>query len=170
MLLDFPPLVPHHIGMSVREVIKRFLKIANKKLLDNGILSDEVKLDIPKYVEIFFKETKENICAIEFELNIPLTYEVFVVNGNCDKNGNDMWVDFIIFDSKIWGKENIPEKPTFEIVFVFDALKVSSYTLFEILEDYKGVFVVGFSKPEKYIQVKYKVEDFEFPFINGNYL
>jgi hypothetical protein len=162
--------MPHHIGMRLEKVTKKFLKEANKKILDGGILSSKVKFAIPKYVENFFKETKENICGIEFELNIPLTYEVFVVDGSCDKDGNDMWVDFMLFDSKIWGKENIPEKPTFEITFVFDALKVSSYALFEILEDYKGVFVVDFSKPERYIQVKYEVEDFEFPYINGNYL
>jgi hypothetical protein len=168
--LDFPPLIPHHIDMSLEKVTKKFFKEANKKILDGGILSKKVKFYIPKYVEKFFKETKENICGIEFELNIPLTYEVFVVDGSCDKNGNDMWVDFMIFDSKIWGEENVPEKPAFEITFVFDSLKVSSYSLFEVLEDYKEVFVVDFSKPERYIQVKYKVEDFEFPFVNGNYL
>jgi hypothetical protein len=156
--------------MSLEKTVGKFLKEANNKIIDNGILSKKVKFDIPKYVKKFFKETKENVCGIEFEINIPLTYEVFIVSGSCDKDGNDMWVDFIIFDSKIWGKENIPEKPVFKITFVFDALKVSSYALFEILEDYKGVFVVDFSKPERYIQVKYKVEDFEFPFINGNYL
>jgi len=156
--------------MEVSKLIKKFLKEANKKLLDNGVLSNKVKLNIPKYVEKFFRETKENICGIEFELNIPLTYEVFVIGGSCDKSGNDMWADFMLFDSKIWGKENIPEKPTFEITFVFDALKISSYALFEVLENYKNVFVVDFSKPERYIQVKYKFEDFEFPFVNGNYL
>jgi hypothetical protein len=156
--------------MSLDKVTRKFLKEANKKILDNGILSKKVKFDIPKYVEKFFKETKENIFGIEFELNIPLTYEVFAVYGSCDENGDDMWLDFMVFDSKIWGEENIPEKPTFEITFVFDALKVSSYALLEVLEDYKGVFVVDFSKPERYIQVKYKVENFEFPFLNGNYL
>jgi hypothetical protein len=156
--------------MGVKGLARRFFRHASKTLFDRGILLQKVKLCIPKYVERFFKETKENISSIHFELDIPLTYEVFSIDGHSDKNGNDLWIDAMIFDSKIWGEKNIPEKPTFEIIFVFDSLKVSSYALFEVLEDYKDVFVVDFSKPEGYIQVKYKVEDFELPFINGNYL
>ncbi len=162
--------MPHHTGMTVKGLAKKFLKNANSRLLDKGILSNKVKFDIPDYVERFYKETRKNIHTIKFELNTPLSYEVFVIDGYCDKDGKDMWLDFIVLGSEVFGDNNIPEKPTLEITFVFDALKVSSYALFEILEDYKGVFDVDFTEPEKFVYVKYKVEDFELPFINGNYL
>jgi hypothetical protein len=162
--------VPHHIGMSLEKVTRKFLKEANKKILDGGILSKGVRFNIPKYVERFFKETKENIHTIKFELNIPLSYEVFVIDGFCDKDGKDMWPDFIVLGSEFFGNNNIPEKPTLEITFVFDALKVSSYALFEVLKYYKDVFEVDFAEQEKFVYVTYKVEDFEFPFVNGNYL
>ncbi len=168
--LTFLLLVPHHIGMSLKGIARKFFKSANKKLLDNGILSNKVKFDIPEYVERFFKETKENIHTIKFELNIPLSYEVFVIDGLCNKDGKDIWLDFIVLGSEVLGSNEIPEKPNLEVTFVFDALKVSSYALFEILGDYKDVFEVDFTEPEKFIYVTYKVEYLEFPFINGNYL
>jgi ribosomal protein S17E len=155
--------------MNLEGLARKFFRKSNKKIFNVGILSKKVKFTIPKYVEKFFKETKENISAIHFELDIPLTYEIFSISGHSDKNGNDLWIDSMIFDSKIRGS-NIPEKPNFKITLVFDTLKISSYALFEILEDYKDVFDVDFSEPEKFILVKYKVEDFELLFLNGNYL
>jgi len=162
--------MPHHIGMSLERVTKKFLREANKKILDGGILSNRVKFNIPEYVEKFFKETKENIHTIKFELNIPLSYEVFVVDGYCDKYGKDMWPDFIVLGPEVLDENDIPEKPILKITFVFDVLKVSPYSLFEVLENYKDVFEVDFAEQEKFVYVTYKVEDLEFPFINGNYL
>jgi len=157
------------MAMSLEKITRKFFKEVNKKIINNGILTQKVKFNIPKYVEKFFRETKENISAIHLELDIPLTYEVFSIGGHSDKDEKDLWIDSMIFDSKIWGS-SIPEKPNLKITLVFDTLKISSYTLFEILEDYKDVFEVDFSETERLFLVKYKVEDFEFSFINGNYL
>jgi len=156
--------------MSLISVTKKFFKKANKGLLANGILSKKSKFSIPEYVERFFRETKENINTIKFELSIPLSYEIFVIDGYSDKDGKEIWLDFIILGSEVLGNEEIPQKPILEISLVFDTLKVSSYSLFEVLDDYKDVFDVDFSEREKIAYVKYKVEDFELPFINGNYL
>jgi len=160
----------HHIAMSLSVITKKFLKNANKRLLDNGILSNKSKFSIPEYVERFFRKTKENITAIKFELSIPLSYEVFVVDGYCEKDGKEIWLNFIVLGSEVLGNKEIPQKPILEISFVFDTLKVSSHSLFEVLDDYKDIFDVDFSEREKIAYVKYKVEDFELPFINGNFL
>jgi hypothetical protein len=169
--LDFSPLIAHHIDMSVRSLTKKFLRKADKTLFGNGILSKEVKFDISKSVEKFFRETKENMHSIKFSLNIPLAYELFVVDGYSNIDGIDMFLDSMILGSEVLRYEkDIPSKPTLEITFVFDTLKVSAYTLFEVLENYKGVFDIDYSDFEKFAHIKYKVEDFELPFLNGNYL
>jgi hypothetical protein len=156
--------------MGAKGLTRKFLRLASKTLFDNGILSNSIKFDISKSVEKFFKETQENIHSIKFALKIPLTYEIFVVDGYSNTDGSDMFLDSIILGSEVLSSEEIPKKPTFEITFLFDALKISVYTLFEILENYKGVFDIDYSETERFVYIIYKVEDFEFPFLNGNYL
>jgi hypothetical protein len=156
--------------MSVKGLTRKFLRKADKTLFGNGILLKEVKFNISKSVEKFFRETKENMHSIKFSLNIPLAYELFFVDGYSNVDGSDMFLDSMILGSEVLRLEDIPPKPTLEITFVFDTLKISAYTLFEILEDYKGVFDIDYSDFEKFAHIKYKVEDFELPFLNGNYL
>jgi hypothetical protein len=168
--LDFSPLIAHHIDMSVKGLTKKFLRKADKTLFGNGILSKEVNFDISKSVEKFFRETKENIHSIKFSLNIPLTYELFFVDGHSNVDGSDMFLDSMILGFEVLRLEDVPPKPTLEITFVFDTLKISAYMLFEILEDYKGVFDIEYLELERFAHITYKVEDFELPFLNGNYL
>jgi hypothetical protein len=156
--------------MGVKSLVRKFFRKADKTLFGNGILSKELRVDISNSVEKFFKETQENIHSIKFALKIPLTYEIFVVDGYSNTDGSDMFLDSIILGSEVLSSDDTPPKPTFEITFLFDALKVSAYTLFEILEDYKGVFDIDYSETERFVLIGYKVEDFELPFLNGNYL